>query len=935
MIMKKISSIIFGALAIVALASCAKEEKLFQDNDSAVVRTFSCSFESSKTSIVEGKTVWAKGDSVWVSNGRGVEIFGVPEEFDGKKEFKFTSKLGGEVYVVYPLKAVKGDGFGLVDGKLVVNIPSNQDGTFSSANLCVAKTLDETVVMKNANAIMKFTVPDEALIPVKAVILHANGNALTGVCSVDLSTGTPVLTATQTASDVFVAVEGANDTFYASVVPGTYQEGFSITAITTALQVDSKISSSSNEVKVNEIVDLGNTGTSLKKLEGDGSAANPWQINNLGEMLAFAYHVNAGNNMAGESVKLMADVEGYSLPVGYYDAITNKYISFKGAFDGGNKTIKVDINGRNCRTDYNVGLFSIVEEGASIKDLTVDGVVAGVDTVGAVAGQVMAGEKGVVISNVKNKAAVNGRNIVAGLFGYMDADVANVLSIDDCSNEGAVTATGTRVGGLAGWLSASKMKTVNHFVNKGAISAATCAGGVAGYAYYTSFNECENTAVVKTTENNGGNFSWNKIAADAYSGTGGITGYCQNGAVVSSKNSGDITGYNKTGGISGFHYWSHIDLCQNTGTVKTTGAGIAAGIVSWVYISDNNYIKNCINEGKVESAGGWNGGIVGYAVANPAGGRMLYVSNCKNTAAIKGTSNTGGIIGYALSVNSSGNVTVEQCSNTGNIEGSGNSIGGIVGYQYDRTGWAAPKILGSVNYGNVKGALYVGGLIGSLEGYAAGKRWEIHNSVNNGTVTSTATSGYSYAGGLVGFQNGGTNNSCGLYIYNSITNGNVYYSTTGNYPRVGGVAGFVQCGTITNMVNTGKVLRSDGSAPAESQMQNVGSLIGLLNGTSSRTVKVNGAYALQGTCSALFGSASYFNPAVNNGREFTSAGAIVGDPVIVKEVSYNTVVASLNAESNQRSNWYDWIDGPKFAKGVGFGVNIGDQGLDLGNGGNI
>ena len=44
-------------------------------------------------------------------------------------------------------------------------------------------------------------------------------------------------------------------------------------------------------------------------------------------------------------------------------------------------TIKVDINGANCRTDYNVGLFSVIEGGASIKDLNVDGVVAGADLV--------------------------------------------------------------------------------------------------------------------------------------------------------------------------------------------------------------------------------------------------------------------------------------------------------------------------------------------------------------------------------------------------------------------------------------------------------------------------------------------------------------------------------------------------------------------------
>ena len=948
--MKKSLNILFGALAIIATASCAKEEKMLKEESLGQARTFTCAFEQTKTNLVDGKTVWAEGDSIWVSNGRGTEHFGVPAEAAGKKEFSFTSKLGGEIYVVYPLKAVDGKDLGLVDGKIVFNVPANQDGQFGSANISVGKTLEDNVVLKNATAVMKFTLPEENTVFAKFVALNANGNALSGLCSVDMATGSPVVTALQPSSDIQVDTEGVPGAYYVSVIPGEYKEGFTVSAVTTTLRAASRVSTVANEVKVNDLIDLGELykDSDMKLLEGDGSAANPWQIHNFSEMLAFAYYVNAGNDMAGENVKLLDDIKGYTLPVGFYNEEDDEYVGFKGSFDGGNKTITVDINGKNCRTDYNVGLFSILLDGASIKDLTVDGVVAGKDTVGAVAGQIMAGKNGAKIINVANKAAVNGNNVVGGLVGYIEGNTSNVISVDDCSNSGAVTATGVLAGGLGGHFTGAFYKAVNNFVNNGTIKASAGAAGAVAYAYFTNFDNCENKGEVTTTETNGGNFSrtvvshaWkNNYGSDWNRGTAGIVGFLQNGTIAASKNTAAITGYNKTGGIAGVMYWGKIDRSVNTGKVTTTGAGVAGGIASWMFVSYG--ISNCINEGDVVSKGGWNGGIVGYAHSNWSAGQVGTINNCKNSATISGGQYTGGIAGNVWVAANSCKIDFNNCTNAGEVKSSSYGVGGIVGYLYDATGWTNPNFYECENDGNITGTYYVGGIGGFLTGRVTTMKFIIRNSINNGTITSTRTDAQpAYAGGLVGAMGGATNASCGLQIDNSINYGDVYLSNTSYaQPRAGGVIGQMRDGLIRNVVNKGKIAYVGGYNASENQLKQIGSVIGWMDAAASGTTKkvtITGAYGLEGSAASIFGPACTFSTTPSYSSFFAADGMIVGDPITISSVPYNNVVDALNAYRATFTNptWFEWIAGPKFGNPVGYGFNINDQNLDLGNGGNI
>ena len=112
-------------------------------------------------------------------------------------------------------------------------------------------------------------------------------------------------------------------------------------------------------------------------------------------------------------------------------------------------------------------------------------------------------------------------------------------------------------------------------------------------------------------------------------------------------------------------------------------------------------------------------------------------------------------------------------------------------------------------------ATYVG-----LFGYI-GSGAKIENlGVQGGDVSSSSSSSNSYAGGLVGYNNGGS-------ITNSYATGKVSSSSSSSYSVAGGLVG-INGGTITNSYATGKV-----SSSSSSSINSVaGGLVGYDNGGS-------------------------------------------------------------------------------------------------------
>lgn len=177
-----------------------------------------------KSTIASGGAVsWESGDAISIlwNGGRTTST-----TTDSGSEASFSATVdaeaaGGTYYAVYPSSIATE----LTDADVLsVTIPSSQDGTFSSANINVAKTTSTSFSFKAVGNVIKFTVTDSDITKVR--IYSWDKSALSGICSVDVSGATPAISGeySSTSSEIEVAIDGAG-TYYAVVLPGTHAEG--------------------------------------------------------------------------------------------------------------------------------------------------------------------------------------------------------------------------------------------------------------------------------------------------------------------------------------------------------------------------------------------------------------------------------------------------------------------------------------------------------------------------------------------------------------------------------------------------------------------------------------------------------------------------------------------------------------------------------------
>ncbi len=214
-----------------------------------------------------------------------------------------------------------------------------------------------------------------------------------------------------------------------------------------------------------------------------------YKITNGYELAWLSYQTLQGNNTL--NAVLVNDVDlGNSAwtPIGA-SATANRY---SGVFDGGKHTIKQLYI--NSTADYQ-GLFGYIN-GATVRNLTVEGSVSVSGTGGYVAGIVAYSSGSSVISNCHNKATVTGYRFVGGILGYSPNAALQIL---DCSNSGGITSSDTYAGGIVGCLATSPSATINRVFNSGSITAATNnAGGIAGRSDSAPIINAGNTGTVTT-----------------------------------------------------------------------------------------------------------------------------------------------------------------------------------------------------------------------------------------------------------------------------------------------------------------------------------------------------------------------------------------------------------------------------------------------------
>ena len=169
--MKKIIIFAVAVANLFAFSSCQKEN--LQDNGTTNgIRIITAEFENNATKTTlnsDGKTPeWKVGDKIRILGTAPNEFAVITLTTDNIKNdgrtITFGTSFTGDLYAVYPASATEMTSCS--DGNITFTIPTEQDGTFGSANICVAKSMeddDTKLIFRNATAVLKITAPSNVV----------------------------------------------------------------------------------------------------------------------------------------------------------------------------------------------------------------------------------------------------------------------------------------------------------------------------------------------------------------------------------------------------------------------------------------------------------------------------------------------------------------------------------------------------------------------------------------------------------------------------------------------------------------------------------------------------------------------------------------------------------------------------------------------------
>lgn len=223
--------------------------------------------------------------------------------------------------------------------------------------------------------------------------------------------------------------------------------------------------------------------------------------------------VNGGTSLEGFVVKLTSDIDLSTVcgeTLGSWPGIGKDGKMFQGTFDGqGHIVSGLYVNDANA--NY-IGLFGFVQ-GATIKNVTVQGSVSAKGYVGGVVGRA---NTGTTVQNVRNEASVTGSsNYVGGVVGYIRANAAGSVpvTVSNCANAGAVSCA-SYVGGVAGYIYGGAV--IDSCYNTASVDASKdYTGGIVSYVYARGgdvhVSSCFNAGAVKTATNTGGVVGYSRV----------------------------------------------------------------------------------------------------------------------------------------------------------------------------------------------------------------------------------------------------------------------------------------------------------------------------------------------------------------------------------------------------------------------------------------
>ena len=292
------------------------------------------------------------------------------------------------------------------------------------------------------------------------------------------------------------------------------------------------------------------------RMEGLGTSAYPYQIENGTQLLLFQSIVNgtysptqAANPAA--CAELTKDIDMHNITG--FSPIGTETASYIGTFNGNNHNISgLTVNGSDA-----AGLFGYVD-GATIQSINLCD--SQITTTGDYAGGIV----GFATDNAKiencstNNIKINADSShhIGGIIGRGEGST----EISNCTNTSSFDGT-SHVGGIAGSLNGGSITNCGNSGDLPAILSNGCVGGIVGFTRKGQISTCYNTG---------------KVTGGSNADVGGIVGMFQSSLSISDcYNVGDVQG-GLIGGIAGVAYGT-FRYCYNTGAV--TGSPYSGGVI--------------------------------------------------------------------------------------------------------------------------------------------------------------------------------------------------------------------------------------------------------------------------------------------------------------------------------------------------------------------
>lgn len=506
--------------------------------------------------------------------------------------------------------------------------------------------------------------------------------------------------------------------------------------------------------------------------------------------------------------------------------------SFAGNYQGNGFTLTVPYTGSTSEpNDCEIGLFKELVGGAVIHNLTINAMIQGVHSNGGALAGKSSGK--VMIDSVNIEGSINAQNRynIGGIIGYATGE----LTISNSSIM-AFVAGEDAIGGAVGLFKDGSL-TISKFYNAkvdknkrgdesrsympfSVTASANNAGGLVGRVDGSTTNvSISDVKMVRSVQAEDGNLkAVSAVGENAGGLIGGLFNYksCQfknvslNFPVYGGDSTGGLAGYTSMGAdmsIENCRFFSVASGNNSVGGLFGTVRGHSHSIAvegsddgTSVKQDANSLVKisGKLNVGGFAGTSGITknvGGIVGYI-------KNSFVTNLCFAGTVEGCNNVGGIIGLADNIDKG---YVRGCvNNSPKIDNKiSDSTGGIIG-RLNQFDCATCENL--INYGEISGTNYTGGIIGDIHEEGKAKNFYLKNAVNVGKVTGTGQ-----VGGCVGHYWASGILNLGIetihYILYCANYGEVNGSDGGN---VGGIIGYFNArkAVVSHSANHGKVYGS-------------------------------------------------------------------------------------------------------------------------------